>query len=55
MDLESIAALCAIIAFGCKVLHFVWTICATYVKKRIHYCINKILDFLIWLENTFLS
>lgn len=55
MDLESIAALCAIIAFGCRALHFVWTLYATYFKKRISYCINKIFDILIWLENTFLS
>lgn len=53
MDIEEIAALCAIIGFIYKALRSLWNLCAPVIKKRIKQLINQTIKFLKWLNQRF--
>lgn len=55
MDLEKIAALCAILGFILKLLQPIWSRCSGIVKKRIKREIEKITAFLKWFSDNFLN
>lgn len=55
MDLEEIAALCAIIGFVLKVIQPVWSRCSAPIKKRVKRLIEKITNFLAWVVENFLN
>lgn len=55
MDLEKIAALCAIIGFVIKVFQPVWVRCSVPIKKYIKRKIEKITNFLTWFVENFLN
>lgn len=50
MDIEQIAALCAVLGFICKALHLLWKKFRNPIKKLFRCWIDKIVEFLTWIK-----
>lgn len=55
MELQEIAALCAIIGFAFKAIQQIWAIVSKPIKKILKFINTKLVDFLNWVNKRFLS